>query len=185
MNASQYNQINELLSEYSRLNAALELAEAEIKTIQLAAAQELLPRHAAAKVALSDLEASLRKISDAHYESLFPDAKKRTHATPFGSLEYRKSTKLEVEDEEKSMLRIKVASTNELARESEGFKPRFTAEQLIRTREELNLEALGELDDATLAMFAITRARKDNFKIVPFTMASDKPAKKHGKKEAA
>ena len=132
----------------------------------------MLPKHAAAKVALSSIEATLRSLSDEHYGELFP-TEKRTHKTPFGSLEYRKSSALEVEDEEKSILKIEA---------------RFEADMnsLIRTRKELNLEALAELDDRTLAIVGITRKHKDNFKVVPFTLTADKPAKKAGKlKEAA
>lgn len=184
MNADQYNAINTLLSKYSELSAALESAEAEIKTVQLAAARDLLPKHAAAKVALGELEGALRKLSDRHYTELFPD-EKRTHKTPFGAIEYRKSSSLEVEDEEKSILKIKVACTEELARRSEGRPPCFTEDQLIRTREELNLEALAQLDDTTLAMFGIVRVCKDNFKLSPFAMKTDKPARKPGKLQEA
>jgi hypothetical protein len=177
MTATQYNRVNELLSEYSSLAAALEAAEAEIKTVQLAAAQDLLPKHAACKVALTNLEEALQRIADEHYEALFPTEEKRTHKTPFGDLQYRKSSSLEADDEEKSLLKIKLACQEELAGEAEGRKPRFSEEQLIRTREELNLDALGGLDDVTLAALGIRRVRKDNFKVVPFTMKSDKPAK--------
>jgi phage host-nuclease inhibitor protein Gam len=186
MNANQYNTINELLSQFSACSAAVNAAEAEIVTVQLAAAEQLLPKHAAAKIALADLEARLRKLSDEHYDELFPpEDKKRSHKTPFGTLKYNKSSSLEVDDEEKAILKIKVACTDELARESEGHPPRFTREQLIRTREELDLEALGKLDDLTLAAFGIKRVHKDNFKIAPFEMASDKPAKDNGKKQEA
>jgi phage host-nuclease inhibitor protein Gam len=178
MNANQYNEINLLLSQFSELNAALESAEAEIKTVQLAAARELLPKHAAAKVALSDLEAKLKRLSETYYEELFPEDKKRTHATPFGSLQFRRSTSLVVEDEEKAMLKIKLACVDELAAEANGHKPRFAEEQLVRTKEELNLEALEKLDDATLAAFGISREKKENFKVLPFEMKADKPAKK-------
>jgi len=184
MNAEQYNQVNALLSDYSTLSAALEAAEAEIKTVQLAAAKDLLPKHAAAKIALADLETTLRKIADKHYSSLFPDDK-REHKTPFGGIKYRKSTALEVADEEKSILKIKLACQQELARESEGHPPRFTESQLIRAREDLNLEALGELDDPTLAMFSITRVQKDTFKVDPFSMKTDKPKKPGKLQEAA
>ena len=126
MNADQYNNINSLLSQYSSLSAALEIAEAEIKTVQLEAAKDLLPKHAAAKIALADLETTLRKLSDRHYTELFPE-EKRSHKTPFGEIQYRKSSSLAVADEEKAILKIKLACQDELARESaEGKAPRFT-----------------------------------------------------------
>ena len=57
MTATEYNKLNDLLSQFSTLTAALEGSEAEIKTVQLAAAHVLLPKHAAAKVALANLKA--------------------------------------------------------------------------------------------------------------------------------
>ncbi len=178
MKASEYNKLNELLAEYSRLNAAFEAAEAEIKTIQLAAAAELLPKHAELKVKTTDLEAKLRDFADNFYDELFPD-EKRTHKTPFGGLAYKKTSSLDAPDEEKSILLIKLACAQEDAR-AKALKesPRFTVAQLIRTREELNREALELLDDITLAAFAVRREHKDNFKIQPFAMHSDKPARK-------
>lgn len=186
MNATQYNRINELLSEYSTLASAFDLAEAEIKILQLAAAKELLPKHAELKIKLADLEEKLRALADAFYAELFPEAdEKRTHATPFGSLKYHKSSSLEFDDEEKVLLKIKLACDRELQRVRNLTEPpRFTEAQLVRTFEEPNRDALGDLDDATLALFGITRVKKDNFKIVPFSMKTDRPAKaKKGKAE--
>lgn len=187
MNAQQYNRLNELLSEFSTLDAAFELAEAEIKTLQLAAAKELLPRHAELKIKMADMEAQLHKLADAHYAALFLADERRTHNTPFGGLKYLRSTNLEVADEEKSILKIKVLATEELARESSipNYRPKFTAAQFIRTREELDLEALAKCDDATLATFGLKRVHKDNFAVVPFKMQSDRPAKKPALQEAA
>ena len=68
MSPNQYNVLNELLSQYSTLAAALEAAEAEIKTVQIAAALELLPKHAQAKVALANLEAKVRALADELYD---------------------------------------------------------------------------------------------------------------------
>lgn len=178
MTPTQYNRLNELLSEYSSINAALESAEGEIKTVQLAAATELLPKHAALKVRLTSVEDELRKLSDAHYEELFPEDKKRSHKTPFGEVKYHKSSSLEFDDEEKVLLKIKLACEKECVRAgAQDEAPRFTEAQLIRKHEEPNLDAMGSLDDATLALFGIARVPKDNFSIKPFAMRSDKPAK--------
>ncbi len=182
MNASQYNKLNELLSQFSTLNAALEAAEAEIKTVQLAAASELLPKHAAAKISLANLENDLRVLSDAYYAELFPDAK-RTHTTPFGGLKYTKSFSLDFDDEEKVCLKIERACDEEQAYAARDRRaPLFAADQLLRTSVAPNLEALEALPDAVLGLFGIRRVAKDNFKVVPFAMKTDKPAKK---KEAA
>jgi hypothetical protein len=187
MTATEYNKLNELLSQFSTLTAALEAAEAEIKTVQLAAASELLPKHAAAKVNLANIEATIRKHCDGLYAELFPDDKKRSHKTPFGEVQYRKSSSLEFDDEEKVVLKIAKACDDEEA-ESDRDKrpPLFTADQVLRTKVEPNLEALEALSDGVLHLFGIRREHKDNFKIVPFAMKTDKPGKKPAKeKEAA
>jgi hypothetical protein len=185
MTTPDYAKINQLLSEFSQISAALEHAEAEIKTVQLAAAHELLPKHADLKMRHAALEAELRKLADRHYDELFPAADdKRTHATPFGSLKYRKSSSIEIADPEIVLLKIESACAKELDRvRNMNEPPRFTHDQLVRTYEEPNLQALSELDDATLALLGCIRKQEDNFKIVPFQMKSDKPAKKDSKKE--
>jgi hypothetical protein len=181
MTAAEYNTINELVSQFSALNAALEGAEAEIKTVQLAAAQPLLPKHAAAKIALADLEAKLRKLADDHYGELFPKDK-REHKTPFGALKYTKSASLEYDDEEVVCLRIhKACDEEEAVALKDKRSPLFTADQLLRTRIAPNLEALESQPDGMLTIFGIRRMAKDNFKVVPFEMKTSKPAKKKGK----
>lgn len=186
MNAAQYNKLNELLSEFSTVSALLESAEGEIKIVQLAAAGELLPKHAELQIRLTGIEAELRKLSDAHYEELFPEAKKRSHETPFGTVKYHKSSSLEYDDEEKVLLKIKAACVQEAQRSNlDGATPRFTEDMLIRRTEAPNLEAMGGFDDVTLAMLGIERKRKDNFSVKPFDMKTDKPAKRASKKDLA
>lgn len=179
MTPAKYNHINELLAEYSSVSAALEGAEAQIKKIQLSAASGLLPEHAGLKVKLTDIEAKLRTLADENYGDLFPAAEeKRTHNTPFGSLKYHKSSSLDFKDVEKVLLKMRLACNAEEVRVRNTTElPRFTWDQIVRTHEEPNLAALGDFDEATLALFGITREQDDNFKIVPFDMKSDKPAK--------
>lgn len=179
MNADIYNLINQLLSEYSTVDAALKGAQSEITRVQLAAAASLLPEHAQLKIKLTDLEAKLRKLADEFATELFPEATgKRSHETPFGTLKNHKSSSLEYEDDETVVLKIKLACDRELARVRNTTElPRFTMEQLIRTTEAPNLLAMAGLDDVTLSLFGIQRVQDDNFKVAPFTMKSDKPAK--------
>ena len=184
MNATQYNKLNELLSEFSTVNALLEAAEGEIKVVQLASAAELLPKHAELQIRLTNIESELKKLSDAHYEELFPEAKKRSHETPFGTVKYHKSSSLEFDDEEKVLLKIKAACAQEAQRvRNLNEPPRFTEDMLIRRSEAPNLDAMGGFDDVTLAMMGIERKRKDNFSVKPFTMKTDKPAKRGTKPE--
>jgi len=178
MNSNQYNKINELLSEFSAASIALESAEANIKAVQLTAADPLLPEYAQLKMRVADIEQTLREICDQHYEALFPNDKKRSHKTPFGEVKYHKSSALELDDVEKVILKIHLFGK---AEEEQALKekrmPRFTVANLLRKIEEPNLEALGNLDNATLSIFGVVREEKDNFKITPFALKTDKPSR--------
>ncbi len=186
MTAQQYNRLNELLAEYSRIDAALEAAEAEIKKVQLDAASELLPEHAQLKVTLTDLETALRKLSEEHYVELFAANDSRTHKTPFGGVKFHKSSSIECDDDEMALLKVEVACAKEAERARlANEQPRFVLSQLVRTHQELNLEALAGFDDATLVLFGVRREASENFKVLPFDMRTDKPKKVNGKVTAA
>ena len=177
MTPAKYNDLNELLAEYSELNAELSIVEAEVNTSQITAARPLLPKHAQTKGRLSELEAKLREIAVANPE-LFPD-EKRTHNTPFGAISFRKSTSLAIDDEEKTILKIKVACQKEEGRaQRAGVPPRFTEETLLRKCEEPNLEALENLTDADLALFGVARKTEEKFSVKPLEVKADKLLKK-------
>jgi len=174
--------MNELLAQYSELSAHLAEVEAQVNLSQVQAARPLLPEHANTKAAIGDIESKLREIAVANPE-LFPDDK-RTHKTPFGSISFRKVTSLEVDDEEKTILKIKVACTKELRRSSlAGEVPRFTEETLLRKREEPNLEALEAFDDAGLAQFGVERKTDEKFSVKPLAVQADKLLKKEQRPE--
>ncbi len=186
MKPEQYAHINKLISRYSEICAQIEEAEASIKRCQLDSAQELLPTHAQLKVQQTAVEEELRGLTAAHHRELFPEEDKRNHKTPFGTLQFHRSSSLEFDDEEKVLLKIKLACQKEADHaQRTGAAARFTQEQLIRTKEMPNLEVIGTFDGPTIALFGITREEKDNFKVVPFTMKADKPAKASKVKEAA
>lgn len=178
MNAKIYNEINELLSEYSKVEAELKKTEGAIAERQLKAADTLLPEHAQLKVRLDEIEVKLKKLADANYTDLFPEETKRNHKTPFGELQYRKSSSIEFDDSEKVLLKIKLACAAEKeAAKADKRLPRFTEDQFIRKHEEPNLEAMAVLDDVQLTAFGCHRVHADNFKVKPFAMKTDKPKK--------
>jgi len=177
MNANQYSKFNQLLSDYSTISAQLERAEAHIKEVQLGAAIALQPEYARLKVALTDIETEIRKISDEHNAALFEPGK-RSHKTPFGEVKYHKSSHLDFDDSDEVLLRIHLAAQREVARvDGTNEAPCFTVDTLIRTAQTLNIEALENLDNATLAQFGIRRVTEDSFKVTPFALKTDKPAK--------
>lgn len=179
MKPEQYNKLNTLIADYSAKTAELEKVEAGIKSIQLDVTRPVLDAHTRLKSELTDIEAKLREIADANYDALFPESTKRSHKTPFGALSYHKSTSLDFDDPEKVVLKIEAACEKELKRAKDAKEaPLFTAQQLVRVHCEPNIEGLELLDDKTLAAFGVARVHKDNFKVKPFEMKTDKPAKK-------
>jgi hypothetical protein len=177
MTPTKYNNMNELLAEFSELNARLAIIEAEVNRSQIEAARPLLPDHANTKARLSDIEAKLRTIAVENPE-LFPEPKK-THQTPFGAISFRRSTHLDIDDEEKTILKIKVICTKESRRASlAGEPPRFSEETLLRTRQEPDLEALEKFDDAQLLLFDIVRKTDEKFTVKPLEVKADKLVKK-------
>jgi hypothetical protein len=177
MTPTKYNQLNELLAEHSQLSAELAIIEGDLNIRTLEAARPLLPYHAAAKARIADIEDKVREVAVANPE-LFPDDK-RTHQTPFGAISFRKVTSLAFDDEEKVILKIKVACQKELSRaERQNIPPRFTEETLLRKREEPNLEALEKFDDAELVTFGVKRETVEKFSVKPLEVKADKLAKK-------
>jgi hypothetical protein len=182
MTPTRYNNLNELLAEFSDLAAQLQTIEAEVNRSQIFAARPLLPEHANTKARLGDIESKLREIAVSNPE-LFPDDRK-THATPFGSISFRKSTSLDFDDEEKVILKIKLACEKELKRANKTEEaPAFTEESLTRTRQEPNLEALEKLDDAVLLSLGIVRKTEEKFSVKPLEVKADKLSKKAEKPE--
>jgi hypothetical protein len=178
MTPTKYNALCDMLAEYSTLNAELQRVEANVNERQIEAALPLLPDHARTKARLGEIESKLREIA-VEFPELFPDDK-RTHQTPFGAISFRKSTWLEIinEDEEKAILRVKVACQKELERSQRASEPpRFTEETLLRKREELNLEALEPFEDADLKQFGVERRRQEKFNVKPLEVKADKLAK--------
>ena len=100
---------------------------------------------------MTAVEAQVETIIRRHPEWL---AGKKSLRTPFGLVKFTASQRLEVLNEE-----LSIALIQRLLPEDAGY--------FIRKREELNLDALGELDDAELGKLKIRRLPSDNFKIEP------------------
>jgi hypothetical protein len=178
MTTEQYTNFCNLLSTFSAKSAALKTSEAAIELAHVNAADSLQPEFARAKTELASDEEKLKEMCVKFSAELFPDGK-CSHATPFGTVKLTTSTGLDFTDEEKLLLLIRVRCLEDAVSKT----PRgFNIEQLIRTQEAPNLEALERLDDATLSLFGITRRTTKSLKIVPVTVKADKPAKSSSKK---
>ena len=96
--------------------------------------------------------------------------KAKTLKTPYGSVSFRKTSKLEVKNEEVSILLLE-----QLGQDGLPF---------VRTAKALNLEALEKLDDTELERLRIKRVSTDSLSIKPAKVDLGK-AVKQATKEAA
>ena len=128
--------------------------------------------YAEAQIKLSESEAALRLIAEAHPE-WFADS--RSFRTPYGAIKWRKAPKLDVANEEATLAKLELREER-----VDGFK----AEDFTRTRKELNLEALERLDDATLKQLGIARIIEDKFSVTPAKVDLGKAVKQAAAKAA-
>ena len=97
--------------------------------------------------------------------------KSKTLKTPYGSVSFRKSTKLDVKNEEVSIVLLE-----QLGQDGLPF---------IRTAKALNLEALEKLDDSELDRLRIKRVTTESMSIKPIKLDMGKAVKQAIKQESA
>ena len=100
-------------------------------------------------------------------------AKARSLKTPYGVVKFHASTKLDVPNEEASIILIEKLCEEEKAQE------------FLRTETKLNLEALDKLTDEQLKQFRINRVAVDNFSVKAGTIDLGKAVTQAVEKEAA
>ena len=96
--------------------------------------------------------------------------KSKTLKTPYGSVSFRKTTKLDVKNEEVSILLLE-----QLGQDGLPF---------VRTGKALNLEALEKLDDSELERLRIKRVTTESLTIKPTKVDLGKAVKAAAKAEA-
>jgi ribosomal protein L31 len=128
--------------------------------------------YALAQSAITETEAALEIIARKHPEWF---SEKRSVKTPYGVVKFHKSTSLQIDSEELTILLIK----------SEFIEP----DLYIVESEKLNLEALEDVPDEELKRIRVTRIVTDNFSVKAATIdlgkAVKKAEEKAEKKEAA
>lgn len=102
---------------------------------------------------LTTSERELEIIATRHPEWF---TEKKGVKTPYGTVKFTRSTVLEIKNEELSLELIR--------RDAHGLT--LDPENLIRTRDELDREALEDLSDEQLKAFKIRRIPKENFSVV-------------------
>lgn len=121
---------------------------------------------------LQDTEKALEVVALKHPEWF---GKKRSLKTPYGTLKLGTSTKLDIPNEEVTMLLI----------EQEGEKNKgFDAGIYIHSKKTLDREALEKCDDATLTKWRVKRISTETFSVVPARIDLGKAVKEAAVREA-
>lgn len=149
----EYKNMVDLLAVYSEASNQLAELQAEVNSEMLAEMDSRRADYAKLQETLTKTETALEVVALAHPQWF---ATRKSIKTPYGTVKFTKSTRLEIKNEEVSLLLIKQRL------ESGTPLPRA---HYIRVEEALNLEALENLDDETLKSFRINRVPVENFKV--------------------
>jgi hypothetical protein len=135
---------------------------------------------------LTKAEAAIELIVQKHPEWF---TQKKSIKTPYGTVKSTSSTKLVIPNEEATLVRLQLkAERSEIAAEAakaEGKElPIFDDKAFVRTKQELDREALEKLEDHELVELGILRVKKDSVSIVPATLDMGKAVKESVASEA-
>lgn len=146
-NHDDFKNLVDLLSVYSEAENRLDHLEASVNEATLEVVDDHRDEYAGLQKTLVESEAALEIIARRH-----PDwfRAKATLKTPYGSVALKNNPpKLVAPNEEVSIVLIQTKGLH----------------KYLRTRTELNLEALSDLSDASLSEFRITRIQNDTFSV--------------------
>lgn len=133
----------------------LEALENETNTAFQQLIDDKKAQYSTLQATIAETEAALEHVAESHPEWF---GEKASIKTPYGSVRFRKSTVLDVKNEEASII---------LIRQREKEDASFISDLYIRRKETLNLEALENLTDSELQDLRIKRVPKRNFGCTP------------------
>lgn len=157
-----------LLSVYTEASIRLAELQSSADTQLMEAVDEQRPDYVRAQTALEESEKAIKDLAQAHPEWL--DG--RTIKTPYGSIRFTKSTKLEIPNPEATIALIN------------SYFPGDLADAFQRVTTEPNVETLETLPDEDLARLGISRVTTDSISVKPAKVDMGK-AQKAGKEKAA
>ena len=167
---TDYQNLIDLLAIIADATNRLDQMQASLQEEHIAMVDERRKDYAALQETITRSSAAIDLLVFAHPEWF--SEKRRSIKTPYGTVAIRRSTKLDVPNEEASVLLVEKHCSEE------------EAAAYLRTEKVLNLEALEKLTDAQLRQFRITRVTDDNLKITPAKIDLGK-AVQQAEKEAA
>ena len=170
IDTATFNNLVNLLSVYSEAYARNSTLEAEIAEMTLSLIDDTKKEYAEIQTVLTQAESALETLCRAN-PTWFQE--KRSVKTPYGSVGFKRISKLLVPNEELSIELVKAA-------ERAADAPLG----LIRTKDALDLEALEKLDDGALKAFRITRANTDEFSVKPVKLDLGRAVKEAAAQDA-
>ena len=164
---NDYSNLANLLSVHTE--AAIRLAEiqSQADSTLMESLDELKPEHVQAQTALEESEAAIKLLAKSHPEWM--DG--RSIKTPYGTVRFTRSTKIEVANEEATITLIRATYLD-------------GADVYLRVATELNLETLELLPEADLAKLGLSRVTTDSVSVKPAKVDMGKASKAKGPKAA-
>ena len=162
---AEYSNLVDLLAMHTEATSRMAELENAVQEAYLAIIDENRKLYASLQNMISDTEASI-KLSALQHPEWFQAVK--TLKTPYGTVGFRSTTKLEVANEEMTIALIERMPDAEL---------------YLRTRKFLNLEALEMLEDFALKGLHIARVTSDKCTVTPAKIDLGKAVKKAAEKE--
>jgi len=167
---AEYKNLVDLLAIHAEATARLALIQADIQTNYIDLVDGVRADFSEWQSKITETEAALEVIARDHPEWF---SKTRSVKTPYGAVKFHAATKLEIPNEEATILLI------------ESKLPEEDREKFIRTEKALNIEALEQLSDEELKPLRIKRVKNDSFSVKPGTIDLGKAVQQAESKEAA
>ena len=165
-----YKNLVDLLAVFAEATARMALLTGDIQGEYINIVDERRDEYAKLQSTLTESETAIVAIVSAHPEWFIGV---KSIKTPYGTVGFRKSTSLDVPNEEASIILIEQKCSEE------------DIAKYLRKETTLNLEALETLTDAELRQFRIKRASEDNCTVKPLKLDLGKAVKEAAEKEAA
>jgi len=162
----EFQNLVKLLAIFSEASNRIDTLQAEATADHLETIDHIRDEYAALQQALTESGTALELIVLKHPEWF---ATKRSIKTAFGTVKLHTSHPLVIPNEEVTQLLIEKEIEGQKLRRADPTAPasEFDAAALLRTRIEIDREALEKLDESQLKKLRVHRERKDNFSVAP------------------
>jgi 5-enolpyruvylshikimate-3-phosphate synthase len=170
--SQDFTKLVELQQQHSETTLALEKLESKMSSDALKAATSSATEYVVLQESLSQFDAGIKELFTRHPE--WREEGRKSVKTPYGSVEQRSATELDVPNPAATVALIK-------ARAKEDTK--FEAATFLHVEESPNLEALEALGNDELDKLGVTRTTKEKITVKPAKIAASKVVKAASVKE--